>query len=197
MYLVSTDLQQFPADLRDLIGAEIGGLEKITWVDRPLLKRFSFRALPIFVFGVFWTAFSLSWIAAASGFKVPDFTEGFDLFPLFGIPFVLIGVWMLCSPWLMLYRAKRTAYVLTTSRAIIFEGGLSTTIRSFAPARLNDLQRKQRADGSGDLIFEKKFSHNSDGNKQTTTVGFLCIANVKEVEGMIRKLVYETGYDKA
>ena len=50
---------------------------------------------------VFWNRV----IKFASGFKIPDFKEGFDLFPLFGVPFVLIGlamhgnVWELCRDW--------------------------------------------------------------------------------------------------
>jgi hypothetical protein len=128
-------------------------------------------------------------MAGASGFKIPDFKEEFDLFPLFGIPFVLIGFGMLSSPYWTMRKARRTAYVLTTARAIIFDGGFSTTIRSFGPDRLTDLRRKQRADGSGDVIFERKLSYDSDGDRQSTDHGFLAIADVKGVEDMVRQLV--------
>ena len=103
---------------------------------------------------------SSGWLARR--IKIPDFKEEFDLFPLFGIPFVLIGFGMLSSPYWTMRKARRTAYVLTTARAIIFDGGFSTTIRSFGPDRLTDLRRKQRADGSGDVIFERKLSYDSD-----------------------------------
>ena len=120
---------------------------------------------------------------------MPDFKEGFDLFPLFGIPFVLVGLAMLSSPYWMIRKAKKTVYVLTADRAIIFDGGFSTTIRSFGPDRLGDLRRKQRADGSGDLIFERELSFDNDGDRRSTDHGFLAIPDVKAVEDMVRQLV--------
>lgn len=189
MHTSSTDLWQLPSRLRSLIDAELNDGEKITWIGVPIARRFAMRSIPIVLFGIPWTAFAFFWMAGASGFKIPDLKEEFDLFPLFGIPFVLIGFGMLSSPFWTMRKARRTAYVLTTARAIIFDGGFSTTIRSFGPDRLTDLRRKQRADGSGDVIFERKLSYDSDGDRQSTDHGFLAIADVKGVEDMVRQLV--------
>lgn len=155
------------------------------------------RSLPIVLFGIPWTAFALFWIAGASGFQIPEFKEGSDLFPLFGIPFVLVGFGMLGSPFWMMRKARKTAYVLTNNRVIIFDGGRSTTIRSFGPDRLTDLRRKQRTDGSGDLIFERKVSYDSDGDRQTTDHGFLAIPDVKMVEDMVRQLADRSARNEA
>ncbi|MGX9415713.1 hypothetical protein ACWU4D_00040 [Vibrio sp. WJH972] len=111
------------------------------------------------------------------------------MFAFFGVPFLLIGIVMQFSPLLMVYKAKRTAYIVTNSRAIIFDGGFTTTIRSFNSTRLQDLRRKQRSDGSGDLIFERRFYTDGDGDRQFTDYGFLAIANVKEVERIVRTLI--------
>lgn len=190
MYDSRTDLEDLPAALQTLVEAELNAGEKIIWIGRPNARRFALQSLPVVLFAIPWTAFALFWMAGAAGFKIPNFNQGFDLFPLFGIPFVLIGFGMLSTPLWMKRKAKRTAYVLTTERAIVFDGGFrSTTIQSFGPERLNDLQRKQRSDGSGDLIFERKLSSNNDGGQRTTDLGFLAIPNVKEVEELVRKLV--------
>lgn len=189
MHTPFTVLSQLPFGLRSLIEAELDGDEKATWIGTPIPSRYATRTIPIVLFGIPWTAFALFWIAGASGFQMPDFEQGFGFFPLFGIPFVLVGFGMLSSPFWAMLKAKRTAYVITTTRAIIFDGGFSTTIRSFDPDRLTDLRRKQRPDGSGDLIFERSLSYDSDGDRRTTDHGFLAISDVKAVEDMIRQLV--------
>lgn len=189
MQTPSTDLWELPSRLQALIEAELNDAEKVTWIGAPIPGRFAMRSIPIVLFGIPWTAFAVFWMAGASRFRIPDFKQAFDLFPLFGIPFVLIGFGMLSSPFWMMRKAKNTAYVLTTARAIIFDGGVSTTIRSFGPDRLTDLRRKQSSDGSGDLIFERKLSYDSDGDRQTNDHGFLAISDVKAVEDLVRQLV--------
>ncbi|MCA9041773.1 MAG: hypothetical protein KDA65_15575, partial [Planctomycetaceae bacterium] len=124
-------------------------------------------------------------------FKIPDFQNGEDFFCLFGLPFVLIGFAMLSSPLWSARAARRTIYVLTTERAITFEGGYSTTITSYKPEQLQELQRVQHADGSGDLIFEKIATRDSDGDRHTTERGFFGIPDVKAVEDRVRSLAEE------
>ena len=197
MHTASTDLWQLPSQLRTLIEGELNDGEKITWIGAPIPQRFAMRSIPTVLFGIPWTAFALFWMAGASGFQIPDFREASDLFPLFGIPFVLIGIGMLSSPFWMMRKARKTAYILTNARAIIFDGGFSTTIRSFAPERLTDLRRKQRSDGSGDLIFERKLSYDSDGDRQTSDHGFLAISDVKAVEDLVRQLADTSAKNEA
>ncbi|MBX7167322.1 MAG: hypothetical protein K1X74_13410 [Pirellulales bacterium] len=189
MHTADTDLWQLPARLRTLVEAELGDGEQITWVGVPRPWLFALYSMPIVIFAIPWTIGSIFWVVAASGFEIPDFDQGWDLFPLWGIPFVLTGFGMLSSPYWLMRKAKNTVYVLTTTRAIIFDGGLSTTIRSFGPERLTDLRRKQRADGSGDLIFERRLSYDSDGDRRSMDHGFLAISDVKAVEDRVHRLV--------
>lgn len=194
----NADLWQLPTRLQSLVEAELDSGEKITWIGAPIARRMAAKSLPIVLFAIPWTAFALFWMAGAAGFRMPDLTNLPRLaFSLFGIPFVLIGFGMLSAPYWMMRKAKKTAYVLTTARAIIFSGGFSTTVRSFAPDRLTDLQRKQRADGSGDLVFERTLSYNNDGGRRTTDVGFLAIPDVKGVEDRVRQLAAGSAKDNA
>lgn len=185
----SSYLWQLPEQLRTLVENELQDGETVAWVGQPIPRRFAMRTLPIVLFAIPWTGFAIFWITAASGFKIPNFKHGFDFFPLFGIPFILIGFGMLSSPFWMAWKAKKTAYVLTDRRAIIFDGGWSTTVRSFGPERLPDLMRSQRRDGSGDLILEKKISYNNQGGNRPIDIGFLAIPNVKEVEERVRLIL--------
>lgn len=189
MFTPSVDLWELPVRLRTLIEAELQEGEQIVWIGRPIPHRFGMRSLPIVLFGIPWTAFALFWMAGAAGFKIPDFKHDFDLFPMFGVPFVLVGFGMLSSPFWMMRKARNTVYLLTDRRAILFDGGFSTTIRSFRPDRLTDLRRVQRPDGSGDLVFERRSSFGGESDQRQTDIGFLAIPEVKTVEDLVRQLV--------
>lgn len=193
---LTSSLWQLPLHLQSLIQSELNEEEKIIWVGTPVPRRFCTRSIGSVLFGIPWTAFALFWIASASGFKIPDFQKGFDFFPLFGIPFVLIGFGMLSSPLWMLRKARNTAYVITSNRAIIFSGGIKTDIRSFDPKHLEKLHRKQWRDGSGDLIFDKEFRFEQNYRQRQHELGFLAIQNVKQVEYLVRQLMADSNNSK-
>ena len=116
----------------------------------------------MFWFGVPWTTFGLAWTAIAAGFKVPSFREASDYYCLIGVTFVLSGIGFLSMPFGMVWKARRTVYVLSTERAIIldsgaliFDGGSSITIHSIEASELLNLRRTECDDGSGDLIIRE------------------------------------------
>lgn len=175
-----------------MIDSELRSGERVAWMDQPIPGRMARATWPIVLFGIPWTAFALFWTAGAAwGTSKMDGGPGlFSAFPLFGLPFILIGVGMLSSPYWARRRARRSAYVLTDRRAIVFTAGWrgSITVRSFEPERLNDLRRKQHPDGSGDLVFAQDIRRDSDGDRLATDVGFLAVREVKSVEEMVRAL---------
>jgi hypothetical protein len=179
---------EVPRDLRDKVNSELERGERIEWIEMPIPRFFTPVSTGMFLFAIPWTAFAAFWICGAAGFKVPDFKLGFDLFPLFGVPFLLIGLAMLSSPIWARRRASKTVYVITDRRAITFDGGWSTTIRSYPPEKLQDVYRKEKKDGSGDVIFARRAWHDSDGDRHTEELGFLRIKEPREVEQMLKKL---------
>lgn len=184
-----------PKEVASLVDLELEPGERIIWAAQPIPGRFARRSIGLVLFGIPWTAFAIFWIAGASGFKIPDFSHGFGFFPLFGVPFVLIGFGLLSSPYWMRRKARRTAYVITDKRALILAGGSwrSTTVRSFEPYRLGDIRRVQNADGTGDLIFERTWAGDGDGGRQSTDHGFLAIRDARNVETLVRDLVRSSG----
>jgi hypothetical protein len=180
-----------PQEISRLVDAELRNGERVAWTGQPIPGRFARRGIGHVIFGIPWTAFALFWMAGASGFKMPDFSQGVGLFPLFGLPFVLIGFGMLSSPYWMRRKALKTAYVITDQRAIVLASGAfgSTTIRSFEPDRLKDIRRVQRPDGTGDLVFERTWSSDGDGGRFVEQ-GFLAISGVRDVERMITRLTH-------
>jgi hypothetical protein len=86
--------------------------------------------------------------------------------------------------------AAGTAYALTDRRAIVWQKGpFSVSVQSFTRDRLGNLQRRERPDGSGDLIFDQTYFHDHNGHHHARAVGFMSIARVREIEDLVRALV--------
>ena len=167
---------------------EVRTKERIIWSDKPRPTSLARRGIPLAIFGIPWTAFSVFWVFAASGFSFPSFSKGWDFFPLFGIPFVLIGFGLLSAPLWMGLRANKTAYVLTDKRAIIFRKSHGKYIvKDYLPHQLQDVYREENDGGSGDVIFFEENKSNDD-NTLTKAVGFLGIDDVKAVEDLVKDL---------
>ncbi len=184
---------QVPYALREWVDREIEPGERLQWMDMPAPRFFTGPATAAFLFGIPWTAFAVFWTATAAwGTRQASDTGApgaFSiLFPLFGVPFILIGLGMLSSPLWAYRKARRTVYVITDRRAILFEGGRSTTVRSFAPQQLRNVFRKERKDGSGDVVFSSRTWRDSDGDRHAQDVGFMRIQNAKAVEDLIQEL---------
>jgi len=174
-----------------MVERELQPAERIIWMEQPMPGRYARSMWPIVLFGVPWTAFAVFWTVGAGIGTMRSNAPGiFSVFPLFGLPFVLIGIGMLSSPWWARRSARRSVYVITDRRAIIFRSGWrgAMNVRSFEPAHLTDLQRKQYQDGSGDLILARDYRRDSDGDRMTTNVGFIAVRDAKAVEEMVRAL---------
>ena len=125
------------------------------------------------------------------------FKDGFNWFGLFGVPFILIGFGMLSSPIWVYRKAKKTVYVVTDRRAIIFEKGFSVQIRSFEGQRLGEVTKRVRADGSGDIVFECGIKRSrGDNNSGVTEIGFFGIERVNEVEDMVKVLAEQSSQNR-
>ncbi len=108
-----------------------------------------------------------------------------------GLPFVLIGFAMLSSPAWIKKMARRSVYAVTDQRALTIKAGLfgSFTVKSYSPEQLQDIERTEYKDGSGDLIFHKYYTRDSDGDRRLNREGFEGIPQVKQVEALIHAMV--------
>jgi len=173
--------------------AELESGEQLLWHGRPGGRRFILGSIPIVLFGIPWTAFSLFWMAAASGFLFTKSGNGiFSLFALFGVPFVLVGFGMLGSPYWAYRKMKRTVYALTNRRALIITGGRSKTIRSYSGKDVGIIERVERANGKGDIYFSA-----AGGNESTQRVGFLGISDARRVERLLMGVFKKEGAERA
>lgn len=215
------DIDSLPESLKGLVGNELESGERVRWVGQPVPRStIPWIALFPFFFSIPWTLFSLFWMAMASG--VMDPFRGFQgfgqvepvrlVFSLFGVPFVLVGIGLMSSPYWIRRRLRRsaagTAYLITDRRAIIFDSGYcgdsglasvvggvaqiarkGIHIRSYGPHKLGQVQRVQQEDGSGDVIFgEVLIESENNGQRQVMRSGFFSIPNVKDVEKLLNSL---------
>jgi hypothetical protein len=183
------DPSLLPQSLRALVEAELEPGEGLRWVEQPLSARAARMALPAVLFAIPWTGFALFWIWAAA--RGSAHTSGpFQLFPLFGVPFVGVGLGMFSSPFWAARAARRTVYVVTDRRALVIrEGGRGgESVRSFAPEKLADLRREQLPDGSGNLVFGEDLDLGPRGRRIATSYGFMAVPDVRAAEEYVRAL---------
>ncbi len=173
-----------------LAQAELNANEKLVWSAAPAPSRLARRTLPIALFAIPFTAFAIFWIAGASGFKIPDFRSGSGFFPLFGLPFLLVGLGMLSAPLWAMRNAKRTGYFITERRAILIEKRILSgyKIRSFYPAELTNIERIQFPNGTGDVILARQLRTTNNNGQQTIPIGFFGIPEAREVEKLLTTL---------
>jgi hypothetical protein len=182
---------KIPKELRRKIENELQPGEFIRWIEQPIPRFFTASSIGSVLFGIPWTSFAIFWMWGASRFKLPDIREGLqpqNLFALFGVPFVLIGFRMLSSPVWAWQAARKTVYLVTDKRAISIHSGWSTTIRIYLPNQLKEIYRKERADGTGDVIISIRRWKDSDGDNMSEEIGFLGVRNPREVENILKQL---------
>jgi hypothetical protein len=107
---------------------------------------------------------------------------------------LLLGFTMVIGlPWWTRHLAAQTAYALTDRRAIVWQqGAFAVHVRSFSRQQLGSIQRNERPDGSGDLIFDQTFWRDSHGHQHVRGVGFTSIARVRDVEELVRAMLEKT-----
>jgi hypothetical protein len=186
-----SDFSILPNAVRNRLEMELRSGERIIWTGQPIPERYARASWFLVLFGIFWTGFSVFWVVGAGWMTWNSHAPGpFKLFPLFGIPFVAIGIGLLTSPIWMQKKAASTAYVITDQRAFILEQTWrgATRVQSFASKELQSLERTQHRDGSGDILFFTERWRDSDGDRRTRRTGFFAIRDVKTVEDHLRAL---------
>lgn len=182
-----------PRHMRDAVVKEFAG-EAIRWVGRPSSARTLRAAAVIWLFAVPWTAFSLGWEFMAlqgwlSGKPSPSTSHTVMgvVFPLFGLPFVLVGLGMMAAPFLAWHWARQSVHVIGHRRFATMTVGRRLKVKSY---RLDDIVRTERTekrDGSGTLKVVTGLRRDSDGDKVEDSEVLYGIADVAKVERLLSR----------
>jgi len=178
------------------IERELSSSERLLWSGQPRAG-VCLRATDAFLipFSLFWCGFAIFWEIGA---VVPAHKNGGPaaaVFPLFGVPFVLIGLYLVFGRFILDARLRqRTFYGVTSERVIIVSGLRSRSTKSLNLRTLSDISLTQRADGSGTITFgpthpmSQRFPGGSwPGAGMYATPAFDMIDRAKEVYDIIRQ----------
>lgn len=151
--------------------------ERIVWQGRPAAGiRLTAAGLAQSAFGLFFFGFSVFWItAAASGAsQAADKGNGaFGLFPLFGVPFVAVGFYLLIGHWFWdAWQRRHSRYALTNRRAIIARSGFGRALTSHRITKDTPLTFVEHRPGEVSIIYDRRESRGQRGTVSVTPVGF-------------------------
>ncbi len=113
-----------------------------------------------------------------------------------GIPFVIVGVYMLVGRFFVdWYQRTRTYYGVTDQRVLILDGMFNRQVKSLSLSTLTEIALKERSDRSGSITFGPGTSANSwfgrtswsgmNNNRQAPS--FDMIADARKVYVLIRE----------
>jgi hypothetical protein len=130
------------------IRRELGPSEKLLWAGRPR-QGLALQPADAFLipFSLMWGGFAIFWETMVLVGRAPFF------FALWGIPFVLVGLYMIAGRfWVDAWQRRATVYGITSERVLIVSGLWSRTVRSLRLETLGDVSFTERARG-GTISF--------------------------------------------
>ena len=132
--------------------------ERALWVGRPAQGlRFNSADILLVPFTCMWCGFSIFWEVGVLQTRGPSM-----FFAIWGIPFVLVGLFMVFGRFLLDATLRRnTAYALTDKRLLIERTNLLSDFAVLGAGQLAHARISERSDGSGtitigsDMIFSR------------------------------------------
>jgi hypothetical protein len=117
------------------------------------------------------------------------FTNGFRVFPLFGLPFLLVGLGIVLAPLWAFLKAGSTVYAVTNQRVMIITGSSNRAVKSFTPADILGVEHRERPDGSGDiLILTNGITRRNNNLPSAVSVSLCGVPDVKQVAQQVLAL---------
>lgn len=158
--------------------------EDILWCDKPY-KKFVFTTNDIFVtlFGIVWLSFSIFWVVGAFLATGEMDEPTFSIFPLFGLPFVFIGLYLLFFRHIFgAIKRKNTIYALTNKRALIVHTGNRQYVQEYRYENISNIQLKCDDNDVGSIFFlTGAINYNRNGRSYASTSGIFGIKDTKKV----------------
>lgn len=134
-------------DADSQIRPELAAGERLIWSGRPR-RGVKLRPGDVFLipFSLMWGGFAIFWEVSVIVAGAPFF------FTLWGIPFVLMGLYLIFGRFLVDARLRaKTFYGLTNERVIIVSGLFQRSIKSLDLETLTGISLTERSDRSGTI----------------------------------------------
>ncbi|HYM10831.1 MAG TPA: PH domain-containing protein, partial [Bryobacterales bacterium] len=117
-----------------------------------------------------------------------SFTKGFAVFPIFGLPFLLIGLGVILTPLWAYLKGLSTVYAVTNQRVMVISGRGTRSVKSVTPADIVAVDYRERPDGSGDIAILTTAQTRTNNSVSQVKVGLFGVSNVKEVARQVMNL---------
>lgn len=136
-------------DSNRLVQDQLSADEKLLWTGRPpqgvMLQSGDLFAIP---FSILWAGFAFFWETSVIASHAPFF------FCLWGIPFVLIGLYITVGRFFFDARNRaRTVYAVTDERVLIISGKEGSGVLSLDLRTLSNVSLQRATTGVGTITF--------------------------------------------
>ncbi|MFU7528369.1 hypothetical protein [Qipengyuania sp. ASV99] len=169
----------------------MGEGELIVWQGMKL-ARVEPKGFAIYFFAIPWTAFALFWTAMAavgtSAMQNGDTGLLGWAFPLFGTPFILIGLGMLAMPFVPMFQRGRILFAVTDKRVLQLSLGRDLTVNSVPSSRIGDIVRRESADGTGSVELSLSVAITDFGGRPSKNMNVGRVADVRGAYSAIFRL---------
>ena len=174
-----------------MVRSELQADESLQWTGTADAGRAAISALPAMIFGIPFAGFALFWMTMAyHGTRTVSRSASpvFSVFPLLGLPFLLIGLGIVSAPLFAYLKALKTTYAITDKRVLIITDGRTRTVKSCTPADIVSVDHRERAGGTGDVIIRTNGVIQQRNSISQVSIGLLGVNNVKEVARLVLNL---------
>jgi hypothetical protein len=178
-------------ELDSILRRELLPGERLLWSGRSQPRKMN-AAFAIWLFAIPWMAFALFWEAMAfmpwmaNTHTPPGIQWSFGIvFPLFGLPFIAVGLGMLWMPFAARRKAARTIYGLTDRRLLRVSAGKQRESASVMLGQMGPIDVSADAAGCGTLRVQTGTGRDSDGDRVTERFEIVAVPDVARLETLL------------
>ena len=180
-----------------LVEDELSQNEVLLWAGQPrqglYLRRSDIFLIP---FSLLWGGFAIFWEASVLATGAPFF------FKLWGIPFVLVGLYITIGRFFLdAWHRTETHYGVTSERVFIVAARPSLSVKSLPLRTLSQISMNQETQGFGTIIFGPSSGFSNwtgasswPGRTSQSAPSFEMIADAKTVYEIIRSAQRNADY---
>ena len=192
MKLTDTDLDVRD---RDWVESVLQADEELLMLCKPQVRLWRWEYTPITLFSFVWLSFiaTISFFALSKSIGLLSEKPGLLLLLLFLVPFWVLGIGLLCTPWRMRALDRRTVYLLTSKRAVVLRPSdfrFRPTQKDYPLEHGMIKEVQEQGDGSGSLVFDYEVQHTKSGDN-FLPVGFLHVPQLQRVKDILQSALQE------
>lgn len=191
MTAVEETVRSGPPDPLEVARAQLVPGEKLVWAETSLPRNARRRSLPIAMLGWLFFVLAVFWMSKAVSASI--------WLIMMGMPFLLGGLALAFIPWWWPQITRHTIYAITDQRLLIIRDWPRRKVTSYGPEDIDVVERRERRDGSGDLVFRReeyrklRHHHDAQGKRRAgeREIGFFGVPEVRRLEEAVWALKQE------